>query len=343
MENLLLIRLSVNIHVYNLKLRLMLAALKEHIVTMESSVCVCDAWVCNVGSKREKINRQKKWVCIKYTCYQPSEDRMRTRAWIAKHLLVPCETKCLTEQQKHKNNLLFIAFRIIHGKIEWLARMFFSHSLSRFLCVCVCVFLSSIHSVACFSRPVGWTISVCVRASVGTCNMCVSVAVSRPHHFFAEWNKPRNSLKCPNKCTIAIFSPSLRPFRLLFISSLNTVHISGICSPVYSQLHYSPIKMSIIYINKNIFIKYLHFCFTFIINSKVKFSYCVCAFLSRSCVFFQFNRICLWFGRRALGINSSQFFSSHSSCSSFVPILEVKPGNSYAFTFTFRNRRKLFK
>lgn len=88
----------------------------------------------------------------------------------------------------------------------------------------------------------------CVPLLCSLCAVCVSVAVSRPHHFFAEWNKPRNSLKCPNKCTDCCFS-------LFCIYSLNTVNNSAFVRH-FIRGRNSPVKMCILRV---------FFFFTFII------------------------------------------------------------------------------
>lgn len=151
-----------------------------------------------------------------FKCYQPiCKDNMRTRARIP---LVPCETNCLTEQQKHKNNLFFIAFRIIHGKIEWLARM---------LLFCVVVG--------------GAAAAVC---SLSLCALCVSVAVSRPHHFSLSETNREILWNVRTNVPIAILSLSLSLCVPLY--SLNTVNNLAFVRH-FIRSHNSPVKMCILH------------------------------------------------------------------------------------------------
>lgn len=105
-----------------------------------SCICKSMANICSV----ERV--QQLWKKMQLKCYQPIlRLHAYTRTSSNKHLLVPCEANCLTEQRKHKNNLFFIAFHIIHGKIEWLARMlvaFFNMFYYIVALLCRCCVLS---------------------------------------------------------------------------------------------------------------------------------------------------------------------------------------------------------
>lgn len=139
-----------------------------------------------------------------------------TRIKATKHLLASCEAKCLTEQRKHKNNLFFIAIPIIHGE-NW---MIGTHVLV--------FFFSSLFSFCCCSKVLPW----CV---LSLCAICVSVAVSRPHHFsLSETNREILwNVRTSVHRLLYVFSLSFSPSRALFfyfifyICSLNTVNNSA--------------------------------------------------------------------------------------------------------------------